>query len=342
MMVIEREPAKHATTDVRRLDLLRRIAVESASPIPSAEPQALNGYQYPVLGDGDEEEDLAYLARRGYLEERFFDRVSLCPKCASHHLNVREICPGCRGAHIVNEGLLHHFRCGYVGIQSEFETGEDGGRICPKCNREMHHIGTEYDRLGKTFVCRDCGVISENPPVEAICRSCGARTAAEELGTVDVFSYILTARGAAAIRRGALADHDDEFFVDGVPAFRPAVIRQFLDYEMKRVRHFDCAFSVLLFEYSREAADGEKDVFTFWLPKLRQCLREIDLLGQLTDAIYVAMLAQTTEREAEALRQRITTELGPQLPFAISVVEISEERHLAQVLARGSTDRKAA
>jgi hypothetical protein len=171
MTAIDRQAPKGTATDERRLDLLRRIAAAGGTIRPNAEPEAQRGYEYLALGDADEK-DLSYLAQRDYLDERFFDRVSLCPKCTSHHLNVREICPGCRRAHLANEGLLHHFRCGYVGILSEFTTGKDGSRACPKCNHKLHHLGTEYDRLGKTFVCRECGVISENPPVEAVCLAC--------------------------------------------------------------------------------------------------------------------------------------------------------------------------
>ena len=47
----------------------------------------------------------------------------------------------------------------------------------------------------------------------------------------------------------------------------------------------------------------------------------------------VVILPQTNRREAEALRQRIVAELGPQSPITLSAVEITEPRQLAQVLA---------
>jgi PleD family two-component response regulator len=66
---------------------------------------------------------------------------------------------------------------------------------------------------------------------------------------------------------------------------------------------------------------------------LRQCLRDIDLIGQLADSHFVVVLPQTKRREAEALRQRIAAELGPQSPLTLSTAEITEPRHLARVLA---------
>jgi hypothetical protein len=328
-----------AAADERRLDLLGRIAEAGGKVTPNANPQAQHGYEHLAPCDGDEG-DLLLLARRDYLEQRFFDRVSLCPKCGSHHLNVREICPGCRGAHLANEGLLHHFRCGYVGRQSEFATAGDGdgSRVCPKCNRRLHHVGTEYDRLGKVFVCLECGVITENPPVEAACLACGARNLAEDLVSTDVFSYVLTSLGFAAVRRGSLLDTDDELlFVSGAPVYRSTVILEFLNQEVKRIHHFKNGFSVLLAKCAREATDNRDGaLLPPWLPRLRQCLREVDLIGQLADAVFVVILPQTDKRAAEVLRQRVLAEIGPQLQLTLSAIEITEPRHLAQVLAHRS------
>src|SRR5271170_2896834 len=133
--------------ETRRLELLRRIAGAGGKISPVAEPQAKHGYQYVAPG-GDVDNDLAALARQNYLEARFFDKVSLCPKCDGCHLNVREICPSCRSAHLASEGLFHHFRCGYVGIPPEFTPEADGDIGARSATTPMHHLGTEYDRLG--------------------------------------------------------------------------------------------------------------------------------------------------------------------------------------------------
>jgi GGDEF domain-containing protein len=73
---------------------------------------------------------------------------------------------------------------------------------------------------------------------------------------------------------------------------------------------------------------------------LRQCLREVDLVGQLTDTLFIVMLPHTKHRAAEALRQRILAELGLQLPFTLSTTEITESRQLAQLLARANVERE--
>jgi GGDEF domain-containing protein len=326
-----------APADNRRLNLLRMIAEAGGKVSPIATASAEHGYEY--LPPFDDENELNFLARRDYLEERFLDRVTVCPKCASHHLNVREICPGCRRARLASEGLLHHFRCGFVGRLSEFTTVDDGNgsRLCPKCNRRLHHLGTEYDRLGKASVCLECGVITENPPVEAVCFACGTRSSAEDLVSVDVFSYVLTSLGVTAIRRGSMLDRDNEvLFIEGMPVYRRSVILEFIDHEMKRLRQLKSEFSLLVAEFARQAPSN--DGVTLLLPcltRIRQCLREVDLIGQLTDAVYVVILPQTARKAAEALRKRILSELAPRPP-ALLAVQITEPIHLEQVLSRRS------
>ena len=321
------------SAEQRRIDLLRCIADAGGAIEPHANSQAKHGYEYRGL-DECVEQDLPFLTAREYLDARFFDRVSLCPKCQSHHLNVREICPGCRRAHLAPEVLLHHFRCGYTGRASEFASDHrgEGGYTCPKCNRQMRHLGTEYDRLGRTSVCRECGLSSEDLPVEAVCLACGTRTLAENLISIDLFAYTLTSLGREAIRNGALLEGDDQvLFVSGTRVYRRRIIFEFLGQEMKRLDHFKVRFSLLLAEYRGPAADDNSR--EHWLLRLRECLRDIDLIGQLNDTLIVAILPQTTLREAEELRQCVLADFGPQPALSLTTLEVTEPNQIAQILA---------
>jgi hypothetical protein len=73
---------------------------------------------------------------------------------------VREICPSCRGriSRTTDCASLPLRLCRHT-IRSFSRT--DGSYLCPKCNGRMHHLGTEFDRLGKAFVCR-CGSFRES------------------------------------------------------------------------------------------------------------------------------------------------------------------------------------
>jgi Thaumarchaeal output domain 1 len=320
--------------ETRRLVLLQQIAASGGAISPVAEPQAKHGYQYVTPG-GDVDNDLIVLTRQNYLEARFFDRISLCPKCDSCHLNVREICPGCRSAHLASEGLFHHFRCGYVGLPPEFAPEADGGYRCPKCNHAMHHLGTEYDRLGKAFLCRGCGHISETPPVEAVCLACGARTPADNLVSTVAFSYLITSRGAEAVRRGhLLCDDDEPARVADAAVYRRTVILEFLLHQMKRLEQLKEPFSVILAKWEPGEPDpGGGNQPAKELMRLKGCLRDVDLIGQLADTLYLAVLPHARGRDAEALRRSVETELGARSPFVLSVAEIKGRTDLSAILA---------
>src|SRR5271166_1138928 len=317
----------------RRLDLLRQISDAGGTLSPLAEPNGKYGYRYPVAGD-NVEDDLGSLLERNYLEARFCDRVSLCPRCGSHHLNVREVCPSCRSAYLTSEGLFHHFRCGYVGIPSEFIRLGDRGYRCPKCNGTMRHLGTEYDRLGRAFVCRGCGVISENPPVEAVCLSCRTRVAADKMVSTVVFGYVLSSRGAAAVRAGSFFNEAEELpTLEGAPIYKRPIILQFLEQEVKRRERLNSKFAVLLARFIQDGTDqGAAPSATEWLGRLRDCLRDVDLVGQLTAALYIVILPDAGPRDAESMRRGIAAKLGPQSPLDLSTPDIANQRDLAELL----------
>jgi hypothetical protein len=201
----------------------------------------------------------------------------------------------------------------------------------------MYHLGSEFDRLGKAFVCHGCARISDNPPVEAVCLACGQRTPADDLVSTEVFRYVLTSRGAEAIHRGSLLNDDDDkpVSLSDAPVYRRAIFLEFLNHELKRLEHFKSGFSVLMVECTTAKFDQRaQEPPSEWLKKLSGCLREIDRIGQLADSLYVVVLPQTKKSKAEVLRKSIVAQLGPESPLALTVIEITEQRHVAAVLAR--------
>src|SRR5262249_21754930 len=159
----------------------------------------------------------------------------------------------------------------------------------------------------------------------------------DDLVSIAVFRYVLTSRGAAAIRCGSLLDDgvEEPVSIAGAPVYRRSVILQFLVHELKRLEHFKCGFTMLLIDYAPATIRRpSEDSATGWLNRLRECLREIDLIGQLADAAYIVVLPQTKRREADALCQNIAAKLGPDSPLILKPIEITEPGHLLAILNR--------
>ena len=289
----------------KHLDLLRMIAGRGGLLCPRPDPHAPNGHRLEGLPEGAERE-LDYLMRRDYLEKRFFERVSLCPKCGSHHLNIRETCTACGSANIRSERLLHHFRCGFVGPESAF--GEEGGdRVCPKCDVPLKHVGTDHDPIGRSSSCGACGASIHEPAATASCISCGAVTDAGSLASVDLGSFHLTGLGAAAIRRGTLfEDTGNPLFVPDLPVYRAHVFHQLLGNEAKRLPRSSGVFTLLVVVTGAGAMTlGDNAAAIAAVRAASAELRETDVIGLLDDETVAVFLPATDMAGAEHVCRRL-------------------------------------
>ena len=168
-------------------------------------------------------------------------------------------------------------------------------------------------------------------------RSAAAVARGRRLMTWSARSPSATLSRRAARKRSRrshlLGDDDEPVRVTDAAVYRRRVILEFLLHQMKRLLQLE-TFSVLLVKWlPGETNSHDEDQPAKWLALLKGCLRDVDLIGQLADVLYIVLLPCAKRREAEALRQRIETELGPGSPFVLSAAEIKERKDLAGVLA---------
>lgn len=158
---------------------------------------------YPLLGRGAGiRPQLELLADVDLLRRTHFTRTHACSKCNSSRVNVYEACPKCGAADLVEEEIVHHYRCGAQEPQSHFVQGEL--LICPKCRRILRHFGKDYDKPGKVVVCRSCGAANSQPVVRFACLDCKAITDADEAVEANWYHYDLTDEGVHALREGRM------------------------------------------------------------------------------------------------------------------------------------------
>ncbi len=168
--------------------------------IPFRERSAKVGYVFPYLSSlvNDQESNILLDVLKkgedeGWLEGNIIDRVNLCKDCYGGYLNFRESCPKCHSIDLVAVELIHHFRCAYIGPASDFERGEK--LVCPKCDRELRHIGIDYDKPSEISHCRSCGHESQETTMKASCIDCGTVNELQYLQTRPIKEYQMTAFG---------------------------------------------------------------------------------------------------------------------------------------------------
>ena len=283
------------------IDVLELIKEAGGTVSPNLTPGSETGYEYVANGQVLRQRDLERLAQADYLDRVFQDRMSHCPQCGSHALNMREICTVCKSAHIGAVELIHHLRCGYVAPAYEFAP-EPEGRRCPKCNRLMIDRGTDHEVPGPHFVCQECYVSFQMPEMGGLCLSCGSHTNGSDLGKIvyeDFYTYKLSTMGATALRSGVGAMLDEVHEL-ALPLLRRSMFMAFLEDEQKRYRRFKTPFSVLLLT-GRRPDDASAATEQELVEAIQARLTETDKIGRYDERHYLILLPGIEQNKAERI-----------------------------------------
>ena len=181
--------------------LLGRMFVSNRKLAAAYDPgeAALICYNLP-LGNADVTREAEKQFKNGFLRREFFDRFHFCYRCHSARMHVREECPECRSPELREEQYMHHFRCAYQGIESDFRRGDK--LICPKCRQALSHFSVDYDKPGAVMLCGRCRHTSSEPAIGFVCLDCSAHVDSDAAAAKDAYSYVLTEEGTAFLQMG--------------------------------------------------------------------------------------------------------------------------------------------
>jgi hypothetical protein len=110
---------------------------------------------------------LDWAEKEGLVWPDFQERIYVCSSCSGGFLSFREVCPHCKSSNIDGEDLVHHFPCAYIGPVSDFQMEDSSVLNCPKCNKDLHHIGVDYDKPVVINHCNNCDSIFQDIYVKA-------------------------------------------------------------------------------------------------------------------------------------------------------------------------------
>ncbi|MCK9189688.1 diguanylate cyclase [Acidithiobacillus sp.] len=293
----------------RHLNILRRMQLCGGEWLPIWTPCFSKGYVYDASIESMEINDilirdLQYLVQNDYLEKTFFEILTRCPACNSHHVNVREVCVSCKSAHIEAIPLIHHFRCGYVGPIYLFERDDKGARRCPKCEGKLEHLGTDHDLPGENHHCVNCNASFQSPDVEAFCLSCQKRSRGLELIREEVDKYQISSLGFSALHRGRFFEADNERFYEAdSQIIRHHLFMQLLEDERNRQHRYGIPFSLLLVQ-PMDMADPLTSI-KIVADRIASNLRNTDRLGRLDKENLLIVLSSCDSAGAAIAKTRL-------------------------------------
>lgn len=286
----------------------------------------LDGLDFRGLSEG--------LARADLLSRSFACRVLTCPSCQSGRLSGYEACAGCGSAHLAEESLIHHYRCGQNDVESCFVKGNE--LVCPKCRRELRHFGVDYGRPGTTLRCEACDCSTSEPLPRFCCLDCQADFKGVQATTVDWFNYNLTDQGISALKAGQLPRQDFRTILKSLP-------RTYSDKEFALVvreqvmvaRRYDRPFTLgRIAVADSETVRGligsaaHSQALQLFTGIIVENLRATDFVSaQQGDLLSIAM-PETNPAEAEAVLARIADKAKSALaqPLTINVAAYAADQ----------------
>lgn len=129
----------------------------------------------------------------GFIQTELAERVNLCRSCSSSYLHFVETCHKCKSIDIETESLIHHFRCAYIGPESDFK--QEDVLACPKCDKILRHIGVDYDKPSDIINCNSCNHQSQQSSIIANCVDCGTSNDLSKLHSKEMYNIQLTEQG---------------------------------------------------------------------------------------------------------------------------------------------------
>jgi len=234
------------------LDFVRDILEAQLEIIePSLDPLTTTGHFYPdaaaILGRTEmDRECLETLASFGLLAREITNRVRLCPECDDSRLNHREVCPNCKSLNHLQQEMVTHFACAFSAPMQHFR--RDGDLVCPKCNRQLRHIGVDYEKPSKLFTCFDCETVFRDPLIETQCMRCNCLCSPDQTIERTVYRFIVTPLAEQAVLEGRISGVNLEVLLRNTQTGLHS--KSYFEHEVKRAlirnERYGNVFSALL------------------------------------------------------------------------------------------------
>jgi diguanylate cyclase (GGDEF)-like protein len=331
--VLSREAQSMSAEDKKRLEFLEYLAKEKIERIePEYNMAARNGYTYKVAADffkttdGSEIEQLKYLADKQVLTKEFFDKVLLCPYCFNHDINVRETNPTNHSANINVVDMVNHFSCGYVGGEGEFLQGIK--YVCPKCHKELRHIGVDYDKPGKIYLDMVTGEKFTEPEIYCQCRNCKNLFDADDAVRREIPAFVVMARAAEAVKQGGFTEInlEQELMDQEINVYNLRFFRRKFSEEIERAITFKRPLSLALVSVTNFEdilyAKGEV-VARGLLKRLTTACKEnlwnADILARYKKNSFINLLPEADKKDMEEAVNKFKETLAPLIADGLEV-----------------------
>jgi Thaumarchaeal output domain 1 len=259
-------------------------------------------YAYPGLSSNFENfeehkvfEILNLAEKEGLIKGEFYDKSHYCNHCNHGALNYRSVCPKCSSSNSETQDIIHHFPCGNVGPMSDYNNRIDDGLTCPKCNKNLRHIGVDYDKPSVLHYCKKCTHRFQDFDVKAKCLNCEFDNTLDALIEKEVKSYSITNKGENAAVYGYNVVNREVEAIPGTVTFDFFETMISLETERMRVRSHEGAIAAIHIHngaelLSKVGKDRSSVLLSEIVSQIRMYIRSYDLVAFKNTSLLVFSL----------------------------------------------------
>ena len=240
---------------------------------------------------------------------KVLDEIQLCPFCHNGWLSFKNFCPICESIDIEKVQFIQCFACGNTEPEENFLTND--ALVCVNCQTRLKHIGIDYDKPLKEFICKDNNHRFMDTAIESQCHSCHETFPPERVVSKKLASYKVSNKGISYLLNGKGLAYNP--LKDKHNFLNHSAFTLFLNwYIQSSLRYPELSFSVcniyvtnhqqLLEDYG---LIGTKQLLHEFFKSLRQCFRETDLITKLDDEVATIIFSQSNASSMRAIEKNI-------------------------------------
>lgn len=278
---------------------------------PTTSRESLIGYEFPFISLFYKNSEAISLLKnlqkaqeKNYMSFQLLDYIHLCKSCNGNYLNFRECCPKCKSIDIEAHDMIHHFVCAHVAPEKDFK--KEDGLECPKCDKNLRHIGIDYDKPSTIYSCNSCSHEFQNPGMLSLCMDCGTENQLEELLQKSIGSYAITQKGEQLLFERNAMNSPKIKQQESIGNLSFPLFKIILNQEIKRVKESEghSFYAAIKFQNNQLQLlnpAAKKTLMKEIGGVIKSYLKDSDILSAESFNNYYLILPDTKEKQLERL-----------------------------------------
>lgn len=255
-------------------------------------------------------EILEMAENEGLISSEYFDKTHYCSSCYNGSLSYRSVCPKCSSSHATSQDIIHHFPCGYVGQMSDFTNEIDDALSCPKCNKDLRHIGVDYDKPSVLHTCNHCGNRYQDFDVKAKCLNCEFDNDVEILIEKELNAYQLTNKGENAVLFGYVAMQKEIEEIIGTVKFD--LFTKMTKFEIERMKYSEHESFIALVQFknsteliTKVGKSKQRELIKNIVLTVRNSVKPFDVITFRNLSTFLFTINEESEMQARIILNQV-------------------------------------